>query len=131
MRRIAAVLAVGSLVTGFSVASATRAAPEPKTIVVKMVDISETQFAFEPADVVANKGDIVQFVQQGPMPHNVAFKEGPAGSNLTPELVMGPYLTAPGQTYDLVIDDRFASGLHRFICTPHEAMGMKGTLTVN
>ena len=42
----------------------------------------------------------------------------------------GPYLTAKGQTYDLVIDARFTEGRYEFVCEPHEAIGMKGTLVV-
>ena len=31
---------------------------------------------------------------------------------------------------DVVIDARFSTGTHEYVCTPHEMMGMKGTITV-
>ncbi len=110
-------------------AEGTEAARDPEVIVVKMVDISPTQYAFEPADVVAKKGDIVKFVQTVATPHNVEFREGPEGTNLDGDRV-GPFLTAPDQVYEVVVDDRFPAGVHNFVCTPHEFMGMVGTLTV-
>lgn len=100
-----------------------------KTIVVKMVDKSLTEYAFEPADIVVNRGDVVRFVQTSSTPHNVEFKELAAGTSLNGDRV-GPYLTQPDEVYEVAIDDRFAAGAHRFVCTPHEFMGMVGTLTV-
>ncbi|MDX2059343.1 MAG: plastocyanin/azurin family copper-binding protein [Gemmatimonadales bacterium] len=108
----------------------TRNAPPPgKLIVVKMIDVSATQYKFEPAAIVANAGDTVRFEQTGAMPHNVDFREVPATSKLG-DAKTGPFLAAAGDKYDLVIDGRFGAGLHNFTCTPHEAFGMKGTLTV-
>jgi hypothetical protein len=43
----------------------------------------------------------------------------------------GPYLTKQGETYEVVIDERFADGEYEFVCTPHIAMGMKATIAVN
>jgi plastocyanin len=43
---------------------------------------------------------------------------------------MGPFLLATGETYEVVIDDRFKPGTHKYVCTPHELMGMVGTITV-
>ena len=43
---------------------------------------------------------------------------------------MGPFLLAKGQTYEVMIDARFSVGTHDYVCTPHEMMGMKGTITV-
>jgi plastocyanin len=79
--------------------------------------------------VTAGAGDTVRFVQAGAMPHNVDFKAVPAGTNLAAART-GPFLTKAGEAYDLVIDGRFAAGAHQFSCMPHEALGMKGTLTV-
>ena len=118
---------VTMIVIGFAVD--THASDEPATVVVKMVDKSATEFVFEPANIEVKPGDVVQFVQTGVMPHNVAFREVPEGTNLG-GAKEGPYVMQPNERYELVIDDRFAKGLHNFVCTPHEAMGMKGTLTV-
>jgi len=100
-----------------------------EVIVVKMVDKSPTEYAFEPNVITAKHGDVIRFVQTSTTPHNVQFKDVPAGTNLG-DAAMGPFLTAPDQTYEITIDDRFAAGEHKFVCTPHEFMGMTGTLTV-
>lgn len=98
-------------------------------VVVKMVDVSATEYRFEPAEISVNPGDTVRFEQAGVMPHNVEFREGPAGVNLGAAR-MGPFLTKAGETYDVVIDARFPAGVHKYVCTPHEALGMKGSITV-
>lgn len=104
-------------------------APAGKLVVVKMVDVSATEYHFEPAAVTVGAGDTLRFTQTGAMPHNVDFKAAPAVAALGAAKT-GPFLTKPGQTYDLVIDGRFPAGGYQFACTPHEALGMKGTLTV-
>jgi plastocyanin len=107
-----------------------RSAPPPgKLIIVKLIDVSATQYKFEPAAIIANPGDTVRFEQTAAMPHNVDFREVPAATKLG-DGKAGPFLTSPGEKYDVVIDSRFAGGVHNFVCTPHEALGMKGTLTV-
>lgn len=100
-----------------------------KLIVVKMVDVSTTSFKFEPANIIVAPGDTVRFEQTGPMPHNVEFREIPTAAALG-EAKTGPYLVAAGQVYDLAIDARFIGGDYRFVCVPHESVGMKGTLSV-
>lgn len=105
------------------------ARPAGKLVVVKMVDVSATEYRFEPAAVTLGAGDTLRFTQTGAMPHNVDFKAAPAAASLGAAKT-GPFLTKAGQTYDLVIDGRFPAGAYQFACTPHEALGMKGTLTV-
>lgn len=101
----------------------------PHAMNVSMTQVSATRFAFEPAQIVAHPGDTVRFVQSGVMPHNVQFKRVAPGASLGAAM-MGPFLTTPGQVYTLVIDNRFTLGSYDFTCTPHESMGMNGTLTV-
>lgn len=103
--------------------------PAGKLIVVKMVDVSATEYKFEPSVVTASPGDTVRFEQTAAMPHNVAFRNPPASAKLG-GAAEGPYLTAAGEKYDLVIDGRFAAGVYQFVCTPHETMGMTGKLTI-
>lgn len=112
------------------------------TVTIEMVD-----FAFEPSEVTVGRGDVVRFVQAKSSPHNVEFTETPDGTELGDEYVvpvdeigtraapyppprMGPYLTEKGETYEFVVTDAFAAGEYRYICTPHEALGMKGRLIV-
>jgi plastocyanin len=101
----------------------------PKTVVVKMIDKSATEFVFEPSVVSVKPGDVVQFLQTGATPHNIEFRETPAGVDLGPTKV-SPYLTTPNQKYEITIDRKFAKGTYRYTCLPHETMGMKGSLTV-
>jgi len=99
------------------------------TVVVKMVDKGPSSFAFEPAHVTVHPGDVLEFVQTAATPHDVAFTKVPSGVNLGARKV-GPFLTQPKQTYDLAIDDAFKPGHYDFVCLPHMALGMKGTLDV-
>ena len=101
----------------------------PQTVIVKMVDKSTGQWRFEPEDITVKPGDTVRFVLEDAVPHNVEFKKVPKGTKLG-DARMGPFLLTKGQTYDVVIDSRFAEGTHEYICTPHEPMGMKGTIKV-
>ena len=103
--------------------------PAPKVVLVKGMDVSATEFKWSPADVTVNQGDTIRFEQTTTTPHNVEFKETPAGVDLG-DAKVGPFLVAKGDHYDLVIDGRFKPGAYKFACTPHESMGMKGTITV-
>lgn len=101
----------------------------PGVVVVEMIDKSPTEFAFEPARITVQPGDTVRFVQKGAMPHNVEFKGAPGGAELD-GVRMGPFLTRPDETWDLVVDDRFLPGEYPFVCTPHQFLGMTGLLRV-
>jgi plastocyanin len=98
-------------------------------ILVKMVDKPNSQFAFEPAAIVAQHGDTVRFVQASSAPHNVHFDKLPKGAKLG-DAATGPYIIGDGKTYDLIIDSRFVDGAYPFLCDPHQSVGMRGTLTV-
>lgn len=102
----------------------------PHMLVVKLVDKGGAiPYAFEPAITVAQRGDTLRFVETAGVMHNVHFTKQASGAKLG-GAVTGPYLTTKGQTYDLVIDARFADGRYEFVCEPHEAIGMKGALVV-
>ena len=120
-------------VLGTSLATAAWRPVDPpkagKLVTVRMVDFSPTKYRFEPAVIRAASGDTIRFVQTGVMPHNVDFRTLPAGVELG-ATTSGPYLLKKGQTYDLVIDDRFMVGEYAFVCAPHVALGMKGQITV-
>lgn len=108
---------------------AQRTDPPEDVVVVRMVDKSPTEFVFEPESVTVRPGQTVRFVQKGAMPHNVEFRETPDGTDLGTS-AMGPFLLSLGDTYDVEIDDRFAPGIHKYVCTPHELLGMVGSITV-
>jgi plastocyanin len=81
---------------------------------------------FEPEAVTARPGDVIRFVNVENV-HNISFPAGKnAGFSNLP--AASPYLTSPGQTWDLVVD--LAPGTYTFQCDPHVPMGMFGTLTV-
>lgn len=82
--------------------------------------------AFEPSEISAKPGDVIRFVNVENV-HNVSFPAAQnAGASNLP--APSPYLTAPGQTYDLPVD--LAPGTYTFQCDPHVPMGMVGKLTV-
>jgi plastocyanin len=126
---LVAVLVSTPLFAGAALAQ-TAARPAGHLVVVKLVDRGgSTPYAFEPAKVSVQPGDTLRFLEDAGVVHNVRFKTHPSGANLG-KATAGPYLTTKGQKYDLVIDGRFAPGSYDFVCDPHEAMGMRGTLTV-
>ncbi len=129
VRRFVGLVAVGAVLTGTAAWVGHTPAPAGQVIVVKMVDVSATEYKYVPSSVAASPGDTVRFLQTGTMPHNVQFKVAPDGANID-GIMVGPFLTSPNETYDLVIDDRFVAGEFPFVCTPHEALGMTGTLTI-
>ena len=111
-------------------ANAQNGSSGPHLLVVKLVEKGGAMpYAFEPAMTVAQKGDTVRFIESAGAMHNVHFTRQASGAKLD-GAATGPYLTTKGQTYDLVIDARFAEGKYEFVCEPHEAIGMKGTLVV-
>jgi plastocyanin len=127
--QVLALAGLGSALLGWTASHGTRVAA-PRTVVVKTVDVSPTQYQFDPAEITVSPGDTIRFEQTSAMmPHNVEFKDVPAGTKLGDGRV-GPFLTKPGDSYVIAVDGRFAAGVHHFVCTPHEALGMKGTITV-
>jgi plastocyanin len=81
---------------------------------------------FEPADITVQRGDVVRFKLISGV-HNASFpaNKNPSGITLPPAT---PYLQAPGQTHDMVID--LPPGEYYYHCDPHAALGMVGTITV-
>ncbi len=71
----------------------------PRTIIVKTVDLSPTQYRFKPADITVQPGDTIRWLQTSNVPHNIEFKQVPGGTKLGSQRV-GPYLVSPGQTYE-------------------------------
>jgi len=122
------VLPLSTMLVGMAPEPVTHA-PAPKVVLVKGMDVSATEFKWSPADITVNPGDTIRFEQTTTTPHNVEFKETPAGVDLGAAKV-GPFLVTKGEHYDLAVDGRFKPGVYKFVCTPHESMGMKGTITI-
>lgn len=106
-----------------------RLPPAGRVVIVRMVELSATEYRYQPTTVTASRGDTVRFLQTSAMPHNVEFTKTPPGAQLGPAK-MGPFLITAGQTYDVVIDTRFPNGKYRIQCTPHFALGMIGVIVV-
>jgi plastocyanin len=95
-----------------------------QVIEIHMVMPGGANPAFEPAQITAKPGDVLRFVNKENV-HNVHFTTGPSGATLPPA---SPYLTQPGQVYELKVN--LPAGSYDFQCDPHLAMGMVGVLTV-
>jgi manganese oxidase len=120
----------GIVMAGCSTAESSPADYEGRTLEVRIVEDGGSM-RFEPENLEVKRGDVVRFVQDGTMPHNVQFvrNTAPRGSDIG-DYWMGPFLNKKGEVYEVEIDERFLDGDWEYVCTPHIAMGMKGTLSV-
>ncbi|MFC6731082.1 halocyanin domain-containing protein [Haladaptatus sp. GCM10025893] len=76
-------------------------------------------FGFEPAAVRVDPGTTVVWTWSGEGGmHNVVAKNGAFKSE---------FYTKPGETYEFT---PVTTGEHRYVCAPHEMMGMRGVLVV-
>jgi plastocyanin len=126
---------------GAAAAPTSTAAAAPitgKTVEIKMIG-DATGYKFDPANVTIKAGDGVKFTVVGGGPHNVQFDADsiPAGSkdqlnaNMTGEIadLDSPMLMNPGDSYTVSFGN-VKPGVYKFHCTPHLAMGMRGSITV-
>jgi len=125
--------------TAAAPAAAGAAAPITGTTVeVKMVG-DEKGYRFEPADIKVKAGDGIKFIMVSGGPHNVAFDPATIPADVKPQLsanmpnqqgeLSSPLLTNPNDSYIISLAN-VKPGSYPFHCTPHLAMGMKGTITV-
>lgn len=120
------------------------AAVTGQTHEVQMV-LDNGQYKYVPDKITAKEGDAIKFINVSGFPHNVSFKtdqipddvEGTLAQNMPANAygmakmgpIVGPLLTQANQTYTISLAGMKA-GEYPFVCTPHEAMGMKGTITI-
>jgi plastocyanin len=105
---------------------------------VKMIG-DATGYKFEPANLTIKQGDAVKFIMVSGGPHNVAFPnvtDAAAKAQLNanmPGQHMGedssPMLMQPNEAYTISFA-KVPAGTYDYNCTPHAAMNMKGTITV-
>ena len=105
---------------------------------VKMVG-DEKGYRFEPADIKLKAGDGIKFVMVTGGPHNIAFDPATIPADVKPQLsanmpnqqgeLSSPLLMNPNESYTISFAN-VKPGTYPFHCTPHLAMGMKGTVTV-
>jgi plastocyanin len=116
----------GDAPAGTSASGEAAAAVEPTGTVHEIKMISGSGERFEPGDLVVKRGDVLRFVLVAGV-HNASFPadKNPAGVKLP---AATPYLQAPGQTHDMVVD--LPPGEYYYHCDPHVALGMNANLTV-
>jgi plastocyanin len=135
--------------TPAATATATTSAPAPTGAVapapitgttheVKMIG-DATGYRFEPATLTIKSGDGVKYVMVSGGPHNVAFQNvtDPAASaqldaNMPGQKMgplSGPMVMQPNEAYSVSFG-KVPAGKYDYICVPHSAMNMKGTITV-
>jgi plastocyanin len=120
-------------------AGAVAAAPATGTThEVKMIGDAKG-YRFEPADLTIKQGDAVKFIMVSGGPHNVAFlnltdpttkaqlNANRPGQHMAED--SSPLLMNPNETYTISFA-KIPAGKYDYDCTPHAAMGMKGTITV-
>jgi plastocyanin len=107
-------IALGLVVVGVAIAAAPAGAQEPVTV-------EASNFKFTPASVTVTVGQAVRFTNAGGT-HNVHFSgEASLFSPAPPE---GPaWLAGPSKTF-------VTAGEYRFVCDPHQGLGMQGTVVV-
>ncbi|MDQ2890739.1 MAG: plastocyanin/azurin family copper-binding protein [Gemmatimonadota bacterium] len=120
-------------------AGAVAAAPITGTIHdVKMVGDAKG-YRFEPAAITIKEGDGIRYMNVSGGPHDVAFD--PAGvpaaakaqlsANMPDQMgeLAGKLLVQPNETYTISFA-KVPPGTYEAHCTPHMAMNMKQTITV-
>ena len=121
-------------------APATDAAPAAGTGTVHEVKmLGDAQgYRFEPAALTIKAGDTVKWTMVSGGPHNVAFDPAAVAAvkaqlsaampNQQGEL-SSPMMTQPNEVYQATFTG-VPAGTYEYHCTPHLAMNMKGTLTI-
>ena len=130
-RRMSRVAGVVALLSSIVVSACADAAAAPSVHEVRVLDDGGS-LRFEPANIDVRVGDVVRYVYDATMPHNIEFvrNSAPAGAELG-DAWSSPYLTKKGDTYELEIHEGFRNGEYNYVCAPHVSMGMKGSLTVS
>ena len=113
------------------------AAPVTGTVhTVNMVG-DEKGYRFEPADITVKAGDGIKWVMVSGGPHNVAFQNIAAdakaqlSANMPNQLsdLSSPMLINANETYEMSFAN-VKPGKYEYVCTPHLANNMRGTVTV-
>ena len=105
---------------------------------VKMIG-DEKGYRFEPANLTIKAGDGVRWTMVSGGPHNVAFDptkvaadvKGQLSSNMPNQMaeLSSPLMMNPNEQYTISFAN-VKAGKYDYICTPHAAMGMSGSITV-
>ena len=113
------------------------AAPVTGTVhEVKMLG-DEKGYRFEPASLTIKAGDGIKWVMVSGGPHNVMFENVAAdakaqlSANMPNQLsdLSSPMLINANETYEMSFAN-VKPGTYNYVCTPHLANNMRGTVTV-
>ena len=105
---------------------------------VKMVGDPATGYKFVPENITIKAGDGVKWTMVSGGPHNVAFQNVAAGAKAQlvanmPNQEMGELSSKmymnPNEGFTMSFGN-VAPGKYDYVCTPHIAMNMKGSVTV-
>jgi plastocyanin len=109
---------------------------------VEMLLTADGQYVYQPATLTIKVGDTVRWLNVSGFPHNVAFYEnqipGGAKDYLTGiyqskqgniGAISGRLMTQPNDSFEITFAGA-PTGAYSYYCTPHEALGMKATLTI-
>ena len=140
--------AAGTPATAGTPAASTGGQPATGTRHRVQMVLENGQYKFVPAEISVKAGDAIDFVNVSGGPHNVAFKPENVPDDVERQLdanmpnavggmtkmgpLAGPLLTETSGA-NSVYTISFAgikAGRYPYTCTPHEAMGMNGTVTV-
>ena len=124
--------------TGGATGTATAMPITGKTVDVKMV-MDGNSYRFVPENITVKAGDGIRFVTESGMPHNFGFDPAEIPDDVEAQLranmpagstdLESPYQNAPGEAHVLSLAG-IKPGKYPVHCTPHLALGMKGTITV-
>jgi plastocyanin len=105
---------------------------------VKMVG-DDKGYRYEPADITVKAGDGIKFIMVSGGPHNIAFDPATIPADVKPQLsanmpnqageLSSPMFMNANEEY-VISFANIKPGQYPFHCTPHLAMNMKGTVTV-
>jgi plastocyanin len=120
-------------------ATGTAAAITGTTHEVQMLG-DEKGYRFEPKDLTIKTGDGIKFVFVSGGPHNVAFNAADIPADVMPQLdanfgadkmmeLSSKFTMVAGETITISFAN-IKAGTYPYHCTPHLAMNMKGTITV-
>ena len=119
-------------------ATPTKIPANSDTVEVKMLGDAQS-YRFEPASVTIKPGGAVRFVMVSGGPHNISFDPATIPPDVEPQLnanmdqkiseLSSPLLMNANETYTISFGG-IKPGTYEFHCTPHLAMGMKGTVTI-
>lgn len=120
-------------------AGAATAAPVTGTVhEVKMIG-DDKGYRFEPATITIKAGDGIKYINVSGGPHSVSFDPAAIPADVKPQLsanmpnqasdLSSNLLTQPNETYTVSFAN-IKPGTYEVHCTPHMAMNMKQTVTV-